>query len=83
MLCPLILQGVMMGLLTASGSLARALGPMSTSMLYQHYGPYVTFGTVVGVLVLTIVFILVCSPRLVPYQRYTSKKKVFVQLPED
>ena len=68
----------MMGLLTAAGSLARALGPMTTSVLYQHYGPTVTFSTVVGVLGLTILFILVCSPRLVPY----AKKKVYVQLPE-
>lgn len=73
----------MMGLLTAAGSLARALGPMSTSVLYQHYGPYVTFGTVVGVLVLTILFILVSSHRLVPYHKYIAgKKKLFVQLPE-
>jgi ceroid-lipofuscinosis MFS transporter 7 len=72
----------MMGLLTASGSLARALGPMVTSVLYQHYGPYVTFTSVVVVLGLTILLILVCSPRLVPYHQYTSKHKVFVQIPE-
>lgn len=72
----------MMGVLTAAGSLARGLGPMVLSVLYQHYGPYVTFGTVVGTLAATILFILVSSPRLVPYQRYASKKRTFVQLPE-
>ncbi len=74
-----------MGLLTAAGSLARALGPMSISALYQHYGPYVTFGSVVGVLCCTILFILVCSPRLVPYHQYITKrkKKLFVDLPKD
>lgn len=72
-----------MGLLTAAGSLARALGPMSTSVLYQHYGPYVTFTTVVGVVALTILLILVCSPRLIPYEKYVKKEKVYVQLPAD
>lgn len=75
-------QGVMMGILTAAGSLARALGPMGFSVLYQHYGPYVTFGTVVGIMALTILFILVISPRLVAYERYVRKKKVFVQIPD-
>ena len=50
-------------------------------MLYQHYGPYVTFATVVGVIGLTILLILICSPRLIPYQKYIDKKKVYVQLP--
>ena len=65
----------MMGLLSAAGSLARALGPMTTSTLYQHYGPTVTFTAVVGVFGVTILFILVCSPRLVPYERYVNKKE--------
>lgn len=84
---PVFLQGVMMGLLTAAGSLSRALGPMVFSILYQHYGPYVTFGTIVGMIATTIVFILVCSPRLIPYPQYVEAKKrkkriVYVQIQE-
>ena len=60
----------MMGLLTAAGSLARAIGPMGFTALYEHFGPYVTFATTVGIFASTIVFILISSPRLVPYYRY-------------
>ncbi len=64
----------MMGLLTAAGSLARALGPMAFSALYQHFGPYVTFGSIVGLFGATILLILIFSPRLVPYERYIKSK---------
>ena len=68
-------QGVMMGILTAAGSLARALGPMLFSTLYHHYGPTVTFATVVGVIAVTILFILVTFSRLVSYERYHGMMK--------
>ena len=74
-------QGVMMGLLTAAGSLARATGPMSFSALYEHFGPYVTFGTIVGMFWVTILFILISSPRLIPYERYTQSSKAAVLEP--
>lgn len=61
-------QGTMMGILTAAGSLARALGPMSVSALYQHFGPTVTFSSVVGLLMAAIIILLVFSYRLIPYR---------------
>ncbi|KAJ8298001.1 hypothetical protein KUTeg_024532, partial [Tegillarca granosa] len=47
-------QGVWMGLLTASGSLARTLGPIFVSQIYNSYGPRVTFIAVSILVLLTI-----------------------------
>lgn len=58
----------MMGILTASGSLGRAVGPMLVTTLYQHFGPTVTFSFVVGIIAVAIVFLLVMARRLVPYR---------------
>jgi hypothetical protein len=41
-------QGVWLALLTTSGSLARVVGPLFVTDLYQEYGTYVTFGVVTG-----------------------------------
>lgn len=40
------LQGFWMGVLTTSGSLSRVLGPICASQIYQHYGTYWLFSTV-------------------------------------
>ena len=64
----------MMGVLTAAGSFARGLGPMGVSTLYRHYGPMVTFTSVVGTIAVCILFTLACSPRLIPYERYARKQ---------
>jgi ceroid-lipofuscinosis MFS transporter 7 len=34
-------QGTMMGIFTSSGSLARAIGPITVGFLYKHWGPRV------------------------------------------
>ncbi|XP_064404673.1 major facilitator superfamily domain-containing protein 8-like isoform X2 [Halichondria panicea] len=60
-------QGTMMGILTAAGSLARALGPMCVTALYQHFGPTVTFSSVVGLMAAAILLLLFTSYRLKPY----------------
>ena len=41
-------QGVWLALLTTSGSLARVVGPLFVTDLYENYGTYVTFGLVTG-----------------------------------
>ncbi len=64
---PLLPQGTMMGILTAAGSLARALGPMCVTALYQHFGPTVTFSSVVGLMAAAILLLLFTSYRLKPY----------------
>lgn len=57
----------MMGVLTAAGSLARSLGPVFVSTLYEKTGPEVTFAAVVGVVYISIVFMAIFYHRLLPY----------------
>ena len=61
-------QGMMMGWLTASGSLARTLGPIFVSFLYHHLGPLITFSTVDGIIAASILLLLVSRHRLIPYK---------------
>ena len=63
-----VVQGTMMGFLTAAGSLARAMGPLLITILYQHKGPAITFPTVVGVIGVSIIVLLLFCRRLVPYR---------------
>jgi ceroid-lipofuscinosis MFS transporter 7 len=58
----------MMGILTASGSLARAVGPIFVSSVYHSYGPRVTFLSMCGMIILTIGGIAVVFKRLVPFK---------------
>lgn len=67
--CPpiVLLQGLWMGWLTASGSLARVLGPIYVSQVYNSFGPQITFGSCCGFIALTIVFYLIVFRRVVPF----------------
>lgn len=56
-----------MGWLTASGSLARTVGPVYVSQVYDSFGPQITFGSCCGLIALTLVFYLVVFRRLVPF----------------
>ncbi|XP_046368655.2 major facilitator superfamily domain-containing protein 8-like isoform X2 [Haliotis rufescens] len=64
-------QGTWMGWLTASGSLARTLGPIFVSQIYYSFGPRVTFGADCGIILLTIIAIIAVFKRLVPC-KYTT-----------
>jgi len=66
-------QGKMMGILTAAGSLARTLGPISVSALYQHTGPQITFASVDGLVFAGILILLVFCRKLVPYKKPTAQ----------
>ena len=57
-----------MGVLTGAGSLARSLGPIFVSTLYQHTGPQVTFASVDGLVFTGILILLVFCYRLIPYR---------------
>ena len=59
----------MMGVLTAAGSLARSLGPIFVSHLYQSTGPEVTFASVDALVAAGIVILLVFSYRLKPFRK--------------
>ena len=61
-----------MGCLTAAGSLARTLGPVFVSQVYDAYGPRVTFISMCAMIVLTIVGLLFIFRRLVPYRAVTT-----------
>lgn len=58
----------MMGFLTGAGSLARGLGPLVITLIYQHKGPAITFATVDSVVSISIIVLLVFYCRLVPYK---------------
>lgn len=58
----------MMGVLTAAGSLARALGPIAVTTLYQHTGPQITFASIDGLVFVGILILLAFCRRLVPYK---------------
>lgn len=64
----LCLQGVWMGLLTASGSLARTLGPVFVSEVYDAYGPRVTFVSMISMTTVTIVGLIVVFRKLIPFK---------------
>ncbi|XP_048740690.2 major facilitator superfamily domain-containing protein 8-like isoform X2 [Ostrea edulis] len=61
-------QGTMMGILTGSGSLARAVGPIFVSSVYHLYGPRVTFLSMCGMIIVTLCWIAVVFKRLVPFK---------------
>ncbi len=61
-------QGLMMGILTACGSLSRTIGPIAVSYLYDGYGPRVTFSTLGGLILVNIITILLTLKRYEPYR---------------
>lgn len=63
-----------MGWLTGIGSLARIVGPLYVTVVYQHYGPRWSFG---GIAVLNfLAFLCLCFSwkRLIPYEDRINKK---------
>ena len=66
-----------MGWLSASGSLARTVGPIYVSQVYDQFGPQITFGSVAGIIFLAIVFFLMMFRRLVPFTYKPKKLQAF------
>lgn len=64
-------QGVLMGFLTAAGSLARSIGPIFVSYVYTHLGPQITFAILDGYIGVVIILAVLFYTRLVPY-KYSS-----------
>ena len=56
-----------MGWLTAAGSLARVLGPVFVSQIYDAYGPRVTFISMINLILVTLVGLTATFEMLVPY----------------
>lgn len=57
----------MMGILSSVNSFAQAAAPLIVTFMYEHVGPQITFGSVVGILSLAILLLLVFCYRMVPY----------------
>jgi len=67
-------QGTWMGLLTASGSLARILGPIAVSYVYEIKGTYWTFGICCGTMVLAGIATTAAFKRLIPMESRIAKR---------
>ncbi|GFO25664.1 major facilitator superfamily domain-containing protein 8-like [Plakobranchus ocellatus] len=67
-------QGVWMGWITAAGSLARTVGPIYVSQVYDQSGPQITFASCAGLIFLTTVFYLLVFRRLVPFKEVTASQ---------
>ena len=70
-----ILQGTWMGLLSASGSLARVSGPLFVGWIYREYGTYWTMGLPLLGLVVGLVLMIFAYKRLIPYVQRISEQQ--------
>ncbi|XP_049298806.1 major facilitator superfamily domain-containing protein 8-like isoform X1 [Anopheles funestus] len=59
-------QGTWMGIMTGSGCLSRALGPVFLSTIYTKYGLYWTFGSTAVMMAGTMLWLWQMRQRLVP-----------------
>uniref|UniRef100_A0A182WEZ9 Major facilitator superfamily (MFS) profile domain-containing protein n=1 Tax=Anopheles minimus TaxID=112268 RepID=A0A182WEZ9_9DIPT len=59
-------QGTWMGIMTGSGCLSRALGPVFLSTIYTKYGLYWTFGSTAVMMAATMLCLWQMRERLVP-----------------
>ena len=64
------MQGMMMGVLTAAGSLARVVGPLFVTFMYDKLGPQLTFATIDGIVATAIILLMIFYYRLVPYGKH-------------
>ena len=69
-----------MGLLTTSGSLARVVGPIFVSFIYQEYGTWALFGIVTASLGLSFVITTLAYRQLVPFDRIIKDQTVLEQI---
>ncbi|XP_049544764.1 major facilitator superfamily domain-containing protein 8-like [Anopheles darlingi] len=65
-------QGTWMGLMTGSGCMSRALGPVFLSTIYTKYGLYWTFGSTAVMMAITMLWLWHMRQRLAPAS-YESK----------
>ena len=70
-----ILKGTWMGLLSASGSLARVSGPLFVGWIYREYGTYWTMGLPLLGLVVGLVLMIFAYKRLIPYVQRISEQQ--------
>ena len=68
-----------MGLLTTSGSLARVVGPVFVSYIYQELGTWVLFGIVASSLGISFIVTTLAYRQLVPHDQIVQGS-IFEQL---
>ena len=56
-----------MGVLSSVNSLAQGIAPLFVTYMYDHTGPQITFGTMVGIISLGIIILIMFCYRMVPY----------------
>ena len=64
----ILFQGTMTGILFMSGSIARIIGPILVSTMFEHYGPEATWGLQIGVISITILLWIVFYSEIVPLE---------------
>ena len=69
-----------MGLLTTSGSLARVIGPIFVSIIYEYYGTLVLFGIVTASLGLSFIITTLAYRQLVPFDRIIKHQSALEQI---
>ena len=69
-----------MGLLTTSGSLARVIGPIFVSVIYEYYGTLVLFGIVTASLGLSFIITTLAYRQLVPFDRIIKHQSAWEQI---
>lgn len=73
-----MLQGFWMGILTTSGSVARVVGPIFVSFIYEKYGTWLLFGLVALSLALSFIVTVLAYRQLVPYD-LSVRNRPFLQ----
>ena len=69
-----------MGLLTTSGSLARVIGPIFVSFIYQEFGTWLLFGIVAASLGLSFVITTLAYRQLVPFDQIIKDRPLYDQI---
>ena len=65
-----------MGLLSASGSLARVSGPLFVGWIYREYGTYWTMVLPMFGLIIGLGLMIYAYKRLIPYVRRLAQQRV-------
>uniref|UniRef100_A0A2M3Z9I2 Putative transporter/transmembrane protein n=1 Tax=Anopheles braziliensis TaxID=58242 RepID=A0A2M3Z9I2_9DIPT len=68
-------QGTWMGLMTGSGCMSRALGPVFLSTIYTKYGLYWTFGSTAVMMAITMLWLWQMRQRLAPASYETKDSR--------
>jgi len=66
-------QGTWTGIYLAGGCLSRILGPIYLSTVYTAYGTWMTFGSIIGLLIVVFAVNLLLFRHLIPLQKRGEK----------